>query len=93
MEEGSVHYISHVNIKENEWKQVINLSLSHGMASIIYYLQRCLKNKNLANDQLATTLRQLIAYYRKNQNGINIHNCYYPSWIDKEDPNFNSRMA
>lgn len=88
-----IYYLSNVNIKENEWREVINLSLSHGMASIIYYLQRCLKNKNFANDELAKTLRQLISFYRKNQNDISIYNCYYPSWIDKEDPNFNSRMA
>lgn len=72
---------------------VTNMSLSHGMASIIYYLQRCLKNKNIASAEIENALKKIIAYYRKNQNDITTHTAYFPSWIRNDIPNKNSRLA
>lgn len=72
---------------------VINLSLSHGMASIIYYLQRCLENKNIASEELKRSLQQVIAFYRKNQNDPTVEPSYFPSWIQEGVPNKNGRLA
>ena len=72
---------------------VVNLSLSHGMASIVYYLQRCLKNKHIATEEIKEALNQVIAFYRKNQNDIEVQASYFPSWINNQAPHVNARLA
>lgn len=91
-DDKTMHYISGVN-KNNAWLPVVNLSLSHGMASIMYYLQRCLQNKLLATAETENVLKKIIAYYLKNQNDISHYPNYFPSWIDKADPIRDSRLA
>lgn len=71
-----------------------NFSLSHGMASIIYFLQRCLlhehfKNNNKVNDLILG----LQNFYFKNQNDIRAYNSYFPSWIGETNIKRNSRIA
>jgi lantibiotic biosynthesis protein len=76
--------------RDNKPVPVINLGLSHGMASIIYYFQRCLQHPQLNTPELKTALQQLISFYRKNQNDIAVHSCYFASWIGQEK---SSRLA
>ena len=88
----TIYFMSLVN-KKDAWLPVVNLSLSHGMASIIYYLQRCLRNKQLTTLETKNILKKIIAYYIKNQNDVRHSTSYFPSWIDKADPIKDSRLA
>lgn len=91
-DDDTLSFLSTVNIND-AIVPVINLSLSHGMASIIYYLQRCLQNKNIASEEIKKTLKQVISFYRKNQNDISVEPAYFPSWINDGTPNAKSRLA
>jgi hypothetical protein len=91
-EDDTLSFLSTVNINDAT-VPVVNLSLSHGMASIIYYLQRCLKNKNIASEEIKKKLQQIISFYRKNQNDTTVESSYFPSWIKDEVPNTKGRLA
>jgi lantibiotic modifying enzyme len=91
-EDDTLSFLSTVNISDTT-VPVVNLSLSHGMASIIYYLQRCLKNKNIASEEIKTSLQQIISFYRKNQNDTAVESSYFPSWINNGAPNVKGRLA
>jgi lantibiotic modifying enzyme len=91
-EEDTLSFLSTVNISDTI-VPVVNLSLSHGMASIIYYLQRCLQNKNIASEEIKKALQQIISFYRKNQNDISVESSYFPSWISNGSPNVKGRLA
>jgi lantibiotic modifying enzyme len=91
-EDDTLSFLSTVNINDAT-VPVVNLSLSHGMASIIYYLQRCLQNKNIASEEIEKTLQQIISFYRKNQNDIAVEASYFPSWIQEGSPNKKGRLA
>jgi lantibiotic modifying enzyme len=91
-EDDTLSFLSTVNINDTI-VPVVNLSLSHGMASIIYYLQRCLQNRNIASEEIKKTLQQIISFYRKNQNDISIESSYFPSWINNGSPNVKGRLA
>lgn len=73
--------------------KVINFGLSHGMASIIYYLQRCLQHTELNTPQLRKELQQVISYYRKNQNNLSVEGSYFASWISPSGSKPSSRLA
>lgn len=90
--DDTISFLSKVNIKD-QWVAVVNTGLSHGMASIIYYLQRCLKNKNLASEEVKNTLQKIIAFYKKNQHDPQTYHSYFPSWIKDGQPEHNSRLA
>ncbi len=91
-EEQTLSFLSTVNINDTT-VPVVNLSLSHGMASIIYYLQRCLKNKNIASEEIKKAMKQIISFYRKNQNDLTMEASYFPSWINNGVPNKRGRLA
>jgi lantibiotic modifying enzyme len=91
-EDDTLSFLSTVNINDTT-VPVINLSLSHGMASIIYYLQRCLQNKNIASEEIKNTLKRIISFYRKNQNDTTVESSYFPSWIQEGTPNKKGRLA
>ncbi|HET6226621.1 MAG TPA: lanthionine synthetase C family protein [Bacteroidia bacterium] len=76
--------------RENKAVPVVNLGLSHGMASIIYYLQRCLKLEQLNSPELKRALQQLLLFYKRNQNDITVHPSYFASWVGPEK---SSRLA
>lgn len=90
--DGTVSFTS-LAYPNNTPLQVINLGLSHGMASIIYYFQRCLKNKIADAAIIKKTLQQIIAFYRKNQNDLSGHTAYFPNWINETFSTANSRLA
>ena len=90
--DGTISFTS--NVYQNEKPlQVINLGLSHGMASIIYYFQRCLKNTSLNTPELKETLQKLILFYRKNQNDLSVHTSYFSNWIGSAGIKSESRLA
>lgn len=93
-EEETLHYISSIIKTGNETEEVINLSLSHGMAAIMHYLVRCLKHKALYSETLVVALRRIITVYKKYQNPIATNGSYFPSWIKLENHQpFTSRLA
>lgn len=79
--------------KDNQPVKVINFGLSHGMASIIYHFQNCLKHKALATPELKKALLQLIAFFRKNQNDLSVYATYFTNWIDAAGTKSNSRLG
>lgn len=91
---NTLHFVSTVTAKDNEKQSVINLSLSHGMASIIYYLVRCLKNKEVATPEIELALKQIINYYKTNQNVASDNMSFFPSWVKLDGfVEQNSRLA
>jgi lantibiotic modifying enzyme len=90
--DDTLSFLSHVFIEDTA-VPVINLSLSHGMASIIYYLQRCLKNKNIASEEIKKAVQQIISFYRRNQNDTVMESSYFPSWIKDGVANKKARLA
>ncbi len=87
-------YFSYVLDKKNTGhKKVKNFSLSHGMASILYYLQNCLRDPYLQSKNTEVCLRKLINFYLRRQNNPLEYNCYYPSWIEEGDYAKTSRLA
>lgn len=90
----TMYYISKVLKNENDSLEVINLSLSHGMASIIDYMTRCLKISDLADPTIEKALRRIINFYKINQNTVKPQKSYFPSWINLQGSDqSNSRLA
>lgn len=93
---NTLYYTSSVLKDKNETEEVINLSLSHGMASIMHYLIRCLEHKELHSEVLIKTLTQIINFYKihQNPNPVNDDMSYFPSWIKLQNHiPFTSRLA
>jgi lantibiotic modifying enzyme len=91
-DDDSLSFLSKVTINDLR-VPVVNLGLSHGMASIIYYLQRCLLNKHIASETIEKTLRKIITFYRRNQNDLTTEISYFPTWINDGVPNKKARLA
>lgn len=89
---GTLSYTSLV-YPDGKPVQVTNFGLSHGMASIIYYFQRCLKHEALHTLELKTALEQLISFFRKNQNDLSLHKTYFANWIGSPGAKSDSRLA
>lgn len=70
-----------------------NLSLSHGMSSIIYFLNKLYQNgiQPLKTSRLiAGAIQYIIKFERKNSDGLSL----FPSWIEEKSPlEYNSRVA
>ncbi|NMC99594.1 MAG: lanthionine synthetase C family protein [Bacteroidales bacterium] len=89
-EDGSIKWLSVV--KYETQKKAYNLSLSHGSASIIAFLLKVLE-KNIYIEKSKTLIIGAIKYIKKNQNNLTNYNSYFPSWIDNEKENLESRLA
>ncbi len=71
-----------------------NYSLSHGMASLIYFLQKSLLHDEFKNDKDANNLIEGIHnFYYQNENDLNIYNSYFPTWIGETNIVKNARIA
>lgn len=90
----TLYYTSKVIKSENEYEEVINLSLSHGMAAIINYLTRCLAISEIKSNEIEQALRRIVKFYKIHQNPIKEKESCFPSWVKLENHKpFNSRLA
>ena len=89
---GILKWESLVIGSNNNLKLVYNLSLSHGMASIIAFLAKTYQ-KGINKTKSKKILVSAINYLLKNKNDISKYNCYFPSWICNTDENRQSRLA
>jgi len=71
-----------------------NFSLSHGMTSILYFLQKC-ENKLQLNDngKSSQIFNGILNFFKHHKNDISKYNSYYPTWIDGENSIKNARIA
>jgi lantibiotic modifying enzyme len=72
----------------------VNFSLSHGMASLLYFLQKSLLRTDLKKKETYQLISGVQNYYFQNQNESSFYNARFPSWIgEPENTEKNSRMA
>jgi lantibiotic biosynthesis protein len=90
----TLYFTSKIKKSDGKNEDVINLSLSHGMAAIINYLTRCIATPEIKSEELEIALKQIIKFYRLHQNPIKDKMSYFPSWVElKEHQVSTSRMA
>lgn len=71
-----------------------NFCLSHGMASIIYFLQKCLLfDPFKCEKEIYMLLIGLQNFFYKNQNDMTHYNSYFPTWLDNVNGVNNARIA
>lgn len=71
-----------------------NFCLSHGMASLIYFLQRALLCEDFkSNQEINNLILGIQKFYDQNQNDIIFFNSYYPSWIGEAEIQRDARIA
>ena len=71
-----------------------NFSLSHGMASILYFLQRSLLSETFKkNSEINYLISGLNNFFQQNQNDITNFNSYFPTWIGDTNIVKNARIA
>ena len=76
---GGVKWKSHV-LSNAVPMEVYNLSLAHGIASIIAFTTKTYA-KGIDKQKSKIILEGAIKFLLMNQNDINKYNCYFPSWI------------
>lgn len=71
-----------------------NFCLSHGMASLIYFLQRALIcEKFKGNKEINNLIIGIQNFYDQNQNDTSFANSYYPTWIGDSEIQRDARIA
>lgn len=87
---GGVKWKSVLNIEEGY--EGYNLSLSHGLASIIAFLAKSYLH-NIHNEKTESLLKGSIKYMLDQTLDITKFNSYFPSWVRENQPPATSRMA
>jgi lantibiotic modifying enzyme len=99
-----VHELDNIAHKDEEgikWISVLNrekgtkgynLSLSHGLASIIAFLSK-LYTAGIAKDKVFYLLNGAVKYLLNQQMDISKFNSNFPSFVFKDEPSTNSRLA
>lgn len=73
-------------------KKVFNLSMSHGIASIISFLSVLIK-RGYNNPKVKKLLKGAVNYTLENMIDPHIYGSYFPSWVCEKDPITGSRLA
>jgi len=89
-DEQGTRWISVLN-KENK-TQGFNLSLSHGLASIIVFLSKLYK-EGIAKEKVHFLLESSVRYLLNQKLDTSIYMSNFPSWISETEPSTYSRMA
>ncbi len=88
-----IKWISEIRGKDNEKAKVYNLSLSHGMASIVAILSKICK-RGINKEKTEGLLKGAISYILGNQFDIKVSNSYFPNSITLDgDKGVSSRLA
>lgn len=70
-----------------------NFGLSHGMASIVYFLNKCNKLDLNDNDKSNQMLKRVLSFFNHHKNDITQYNSFYPTWIGESNKVYNARIA
>jgi lantibiotic modifying enzyme len=89
-EDGARKWLSTLNIEEET--RGYNLSLSHGIASIIVFLGKVLET-GIYNEKVSILLNGAVQYLLKYKLDREKFLSNFPSWISEEDPLSASRLA
>ncbi len=89
-DEQGIRWISELD-KEKRAKG-FNLSLSHGLASIIAFLSK-LYSINIAKEKVFELLKGAVKYLLNQQQDVSKYDSNFPSWICETEPSKYSRMA
>jgi lantibiotic modifying enzyme len=88
-----VKWISEIHVQGNEKTKVYNLSLSHGMASIVAILSKIYK-RGINKKKTEELLKKAISYILSKQFDIKVSNSYFPNSISLDgDKGVSSRLA
>jgi len=89
-EDGARKWLSTLNIEEGN--KGYNLSLSHGIASIIVFLGKVLET-GIYNEKVSVLLNGAVKYLLKYKLDRKKFHSNFPSWISEGDPLSASRLA
>lgn len=89
--ENSMSFLSKVN-HNGVLINVYNFSLSHGMTSILSFLDKCISKLEMKGKS-KIIIDGLLNFYNQNKNDISLYNSYYPSWFNDLVDQKNSRIS
>lgn len=90
--ENSLKWEYTVNDVNDKPKKVYNLSLSHGMSSIIAFLSKA-KKCGYNNPKIEIVVEGGVNFLLNNIIDYSVYGSYFPSWICKNEPISGSRLA
>ena len=91
-DEGMLKWESYKYINHS-YHKIYNLGLAHGIAGIIFFLAKALKNE-IHSHLASKMLYKSIAYLRAQQLNINKQLSYFPAWINNDSKErSSSRLA
>lgn len=89
-DEQGIRWVSTISREKNT--KVNNLSLSHGLASIIAFLGK-LNNEDIAKEKVNELLNGSVKYLLNQQLDITKYSSNLPSWVCETEPSVYSRLA
>ncbi len=90
--DGALKWESVVQDINEQPKKVFNLSLSHGIASIVAFLAKAY-TYGVYKEKVKPMLENAVKYILKQKLNPNIYGSYFPSWICNDEPVSKSRLA
>ncbi|NOQ26720.1 MAG: hypothetical protein GQ564_15275 [Bacteroidales bacterium] len=89
-DDSGVRWLSELDRNKNT--KGFNLSLSHGMSSIIAFLSK-LYSAGIAEEKVIKLLNGAVKYLLSQQLNILKHKSNFPNWVCSEEPATHSRLA
>lgn len=90
--DNTIKWVSEVPYDNNNTKKVFNLSLSHGMASIIAFLSK-LYLKDISKKKVCTLLNGAVNYMLKQKFDNSVYGSNFPSWVCENELPSKSRLG
>lgn len=90
IDDEGIRWLSVLNREKNT--QGYNLSLSHGISSIIVLLSK-IYSEGIAKEKVLGLLSGAVKYLLNQQLDISKFNSNFPSWVSKDEPSTHSRLA
>jgi lantibiotic modifying enzyme len=87
----TIKWISVIKNANNEREQVINLGLSHGISSIIAYLNKYVFLYGKTNE-LSILLAQSVNFIKSNEQDLSTYRSFFPNWISDDINTKNSGL-
>ncbi len=89
-DESGIRWLSVLNREKNI--NGFNLSLSHGLASIIAFLSK-LYTTGIEQKKVKELINGSVKYLLNQQQDISIYKSNFPTWVCETEPNTHSRLA
>lgn len=88
---GFIHWKSIIQNKSGKTESVINLGLSHGMASIVAYLNKYMQVFE-KTDEVSSLSQSTINFIRSREQNLALHTSFFPDWVSDDPLVKNSRL-